>query len=226
MSRGIHLEHSHRIFGFWFGEKPLSQLNNRCVESWQKFNPEFEIKIFNETELDLTNEIVRHFLLRKQYAFLSDYLRLKELYESGGVYCDMDIEFVSSIEPSLLCNRAIFGYEAKNRPNSAIVFAPPKNRFIGLALNIFEENFYQKKPYLIAPEIFQIAMKKADDDDFLCLSPEYFYPYNPFDTDRKVPQLMYSDITDNTVCIHHFEGGWKLSIPKRVGRFLRRIIFS
>ena len=36
----------------WFGGKPLSKLTKKCIESWKKYLPDYEIIKWDETNVD------------------------------------------------------------------------------------------------------------------------------------------------------------------------------
>ena len=73
----------------WFGGNPLPPSALRCINSWKKFLPEFEIIEWNETNYDINrNSYVREAYNAKKYAFVSDYARFDILFHEGGLYFD------------------------------------------------------------------------------------------------------------------------------------------
>ena len=69
----------------WFGRTELPPLAKKCIASWRKFLPDYEIKEWNEDNFDVnqipyTAQAYKH----KKYAFVSDYARFKIIYEWGG----------------------------------------------------------------------------------------------------------------------------------------------
>lgn len=82
----------------WFGESPLSKETRKCIESWRRFLPEFEIKEWNERNFDITIcPYVAEAYARKMYAFVSDYARFWILHRYGGIYFDTDVEIVKDM---------------------------------------------------------------------------------------------------------------------------------
>ena len=67
-----------------------------CVESWKKYMPDAEIKIWTEKDkfiqkvLNKNSKYLEFFQKDKNYAFLCDYLRLHLQYEFGGIYSELD----------------------------------------------------------------------------------------------------------------------------------------
>lgn len=96
----------------WFGGAPKSELILRCMESWKKQCPNYEIHEWNEENVSIAEcpLYVRQAYEMKKWAYVSDYVRLKIVYEQGGIYLDTDVELVRS--PSeLLSYKAFFGFE-------------------------------------------------------------------------------------------------------------------
>jgi len=80
----------------WFGGKK-TDLAERCLASWRKFAPEYEIREWNELPDDAP-DFVCEAHVRQQWAFVSDWMRFRLLYDFGGIYFDFDEELVSSLE--------------------------------------------------------------------------------------------------------------------------------
>ena len=106
----------------WFGRGELSTKAKKCIQSWKKYCPDYEIIEWNEDNFDINqNEYTRKVYAEKKYAFLSDYARLKIVYEQGGIYLDVDVELVKSLD-DLLENDAYFGFETKEFINTGVGF--------------------------------------------------------------------------------------------------------
>lgn len=97
-----------KIHCFWFSEEEKPELYKRCVGSWYKFCPDFEIVEWNSRNYDVgKNAYMREAFERRKWAFVSDYARLDVVNEYGGIYLDMDVELVAPIE-KLLCSAGFF----------------------------------------------------------------------------------------------------------------------
>ena len=87
----------------WFGRGEMPKLMKRCIKSWKKFCPDWEIIQWNEDNFDVNSTPwTKQAYESKKYAFVSDYVRLKALYEMGGVYLDTDQELIKPLEPFLM----------------------------------------------------------------------------------------------------------------------------
>ena len=83
----------------WFGRGPLPELAQKCIASWKKYLPDYEIKEWNEDNFDVnilpyTAEAYQ----AKKYAGVSDYARFWILYQYGGIYFDTDVEVIRPID--------------------------------------------------------------------------------------------------------------------------------
>ncbi len=83
----------------WFGRNPLPESAVKCIESWRKFLPDYEIKEWNEDNFDVNIiPFTTEAYSVGKYAFVSDYARFWILYHYGGVYFDTDVEVIKPID--------------------------------------------------------------------------------------------------------------------------------
>lgn len=96
----------------WFGGRPKPELAEKCIRSWRKFCPDYEILEWNEDNFDVETapKYVQQAYECKRWAFVSDYVRLKALVEMGGVYMDTDVEVIKPLDPYLQ-HEAFAGFE-------------------------------------------------------------------------------------------------------------------
>lgn len=111
----------------WFGGNPLPKLAEKCMASWKKRCPDYEIIRWDEENFDVSSSplYVRQAYELKKWAFVTDYARLQIVYEHGGVYLDTDVELKKSLDP-LLDNRACFGFEDGKSVNTGLGFGAEK----------------------------------------------------------------------------------------------------
>ncbi len=96
----------------WFGGKPKPPLAEKCIASWKKFCPDYEIIEWNEHNFDISSAplYVRQAHQAGRWAFVTDYVRLKALTEMGGIYMDTDVEVIKPFTP-FLKHKAFVGFE-------------------------------------------------------------------------------------------------------------------
>ena len=102
-----------KIHYVWIGG-PKGNLENMCINSWREKLPDYEIVEWNEHNVDIEKEIKGKKFLevcykKKLWAFISDYIRIKVLYEQGGVYMDTDMQILKDISPILENQEVFFG---------------------------------------------------------------------------------------------------------------------
>ena len=101
-----------KIHYCWFGGNPLPELAQKCIASWKKYCPDYEIIEWNESNFDINEgDYAREAYEAKKWAFVTDYVRLKVLYDYGGIYMDTDVEVLKPLDP-LLEYEAVSGFES------------------------------------------------------------------------------------------------------------------
>lgn len=107
-----------KIHYCWFGGKELPELAKKCIASWEKHCPDYEIIRWDESNFDLDcNDYIRYCYANKKWAFLSDLVRLMVVYDQGGIYFDTDVELLRSPD-ELLTNDAFYGWENQLNVNT------------------------------------------------------------------------------------------------------------
>ena len=83
----------------WFGRGQMPELALKCLESWKKYCPDYEIKEWNEDNFDLeTYPYAREAYENRKFAFVTDVVRLYALYHEGGIYMDTDVEVLKPLD--------------------------------------------------------------------------------------------------------------------------------
>ena len=99
----------------WFGGNQLPDDAKKCIESWRKFFPEYEIKEWNECNFDVNCcDYVKEAYAAKKWAFVSDYARFWILYHEGGLYFDTDVEVIKDMS-DIIAKGAFMGCETDNK---------------------------------------------------------------------------------------------------------------
>ena len=123
----------------WFGKKELPTQYKEYMKSWKKYCPDFHIVQWNEDNFDInSNQYCRQAYDSKQWAFVSDFARLKIIYENGGIYLDTDVELVKTID-DLLTNKAFIGFQNAYEVNTGLGFgAEQHNEAVKEMLSLYE----------------------------------------------------------------------------------------
>lgn len=111
-----------KIHYCWFGRGEKSDKAKKCIASWSRLCPDYEIIEWNEDNFDIhMNPYTEMCYEQRKFAFLSDYARLWILEREGGLYFDVDVEVIRSFDP-LLTHEAFFGFETDDYINTGVGF--------------------------------------------------------------------------------------------------------
>lgn len=125
----------------WFGKNDLPPLVKKCIKSWHKYLPDYEFKLWDEQSFDITsNKWCQEAYKQKKYAFVADYVRLKVLYEQGGIYLDTDIQLYKSLNP-FLSNEAFMGFERDEILSMGVMGFKKNNKIIKELLDYYNQEF-------------------------------------------------------------------------------------
>lgn len=205
-----------KVHYIWLGKKPKDKLTEICLLTWKDKMPEYEFIEWNETNLDLDkisqeSEYFAECRKRNLYAFMADYLRIKILYEQGGIYIDTDVQAIKSLDP-LLDRNLILGYEectidVVNKQIGTGLIASEKGNWFIEKIHYFYNNDIMNSDMFIIPVIMTDIYNKLSEEEkrkIEILSKEYFSPYDSGGGKRFSTEL----ITDNTYAIHWFSYSW------------------
>ena len=107
----------------WFGGKELPELAKKCIASWKKYCPDYEIIRWDESNFDLEScQYVKQAYQSKKYAFVTDYVRLYAMYTQGGVYMDTDVELTKNLD-KFLDHQGFSGFESEAQIPTGIMAA-------------------------------------------------------------------------------------------------------
>jgi hypothetical protein len=202
-----------KIHYCWFGGKELPEEAKKCIASWKKFMPDFEIIRHDESNFDLKpNRYASEAYENKMYAFVSDYARLRIIYDNGGIYFDTDVELVKPLSNEMLKN-GFFAKEDKKHINTGLGFAAKKgDKTVKKMLDDYEDI-----PFILRDgsedktscpirntKAVKNDIRKCKGKEFIDKKPvyprDYFAPLN-FNTGLL-------NMTENTYAIHLGAASW------------------
>ncbi len=192
----------------WFGDGKKSETVENCIKSWKALLPDYKIIEWNETNSDLSNEFSKKAFKYKKWAFLSDYVRLKVLFEHGGIYLDTDMLVVRSFD-DLLHDGCFLGYQDNGQINGSIIGCEAGDRFMAACLDKYDHlTFDQNRLMSMAiPELLTQIYADYSDKNFLKLYPyEVFYPYKFNDSLSNKNYL--ESIKPETYTVHLWNASW------------------
>lgn len=213
----------------WFGKGEKDDLILKCIESWRKYFPDYEIKEWTEDNYDVYgNAYIQEAYEQKKWAFVSDYARLDIIYQYGGIYFDTDVEVVRDFR-HLLEEHGYLAFENtcdewdKKTVNTGLGFAAPQgNKIIKALMEDYQKIHFMvdgKMDITACPVRNTAVLKKIGlntDGSLQKLEDLVVYPFDFFcgyDFVNRHPV-----ITENTYTIHHYSATWcdKLSLYQKI----------
>ena len=220
-----------KIHFIWFGDNPLSPLAKKCIESWRKYMPDYQIVRWDESNFDVSAcDYAAEAYQSKKWAFVSDYARFKILYEQGGVYLDTDVELIRSLEPILELGPYMgFEIDCSDEKNGTV--APGLGLAVNPGLGLYKDilDSYERDHFVkddgscdlttVVERVTDILRGKGlrkvsgiqEVAGVRIYPTEYFCP--------KDPRNLRLNLTENSYSIHHFDGSWttgKQKFHKRI----------
>ena len=222
----------------WFGRNPLPASALKCIDSWRKYFPDYEIKEWNEDNFDVnaipyTSEAYQ----ARKYAFVSDYARFWILYKYGGVYFDTDVEVIKPMD-DIIEKGPFMGIEVEKDSNNPHQMVAPG---LGIAVEAGHEiyrqalEYYSRTHFLydngivkhetIVPLTTRLLLEAGmqPHNELQQVAGIWIYPkeyFNPFDD-----LTGKMNKTANTRSIHWYSATWRPANPVRkwLSRWSHRI---
>lgn len=202
-----------KIHYCWFGRGEKPKLAQKCIASWKKHCPDYEIIEWNEDNFDLDyNGFTRYCYDNKKWAFLSDFARLVVVAEYGGIYFDTDVELLKRPD-ELLQYEAFYGFENDKNIATGLGFGSEANHPAILSMKArYEEivpNADGSYPMIVCPALNTEALLPFGlvlDGTLQNIAGAQILPadwLNPYDdpTGRL-------NRTKNTVSVHWYSKSW------------------
>ncbi len=223
-----------KIHYCWFGRGEKPKLAQKCIASWKKQMPDYEIIEWNEDNFDVNmNAYTKMCYESKKYAFLTDYVRLFVIHEHGGIYFDTDVEAIRSFD-DLLSYPAFFGFEESQYINTGEGFgAEAGNSLVLQMMDEYTPLLDGKHGVIGCPRLntdallrsgLQLSGEKQILSDAVILPADYL---NPFDNPTGIQTK-----TKNTYSIHWYGKSWlswdvriRSSLMRPVHRLLGKDLF-
>ncbi len=214
----------------WFGGNPLPITARDCIESWRLSCPDYEIIEWNESNFDV-NAIpyTAGAYKDKKWAYVTDYARLKIVYEHGGIYLDTDVEVLKSLDP-FLEHKAFFGTQSPGVVATGLGFGAEAGTELLKELMAG----YEHRPYFtengesaaaVCVEIDHAVFQKwgiKPENRIQRVADATIYPVEYFNPkDYETGQIL---TTDNSYSIHHYHASWHSKGDARMRRKMMKLI--
>lgn len=227
-----------KIHYCWFSGRPMPDKLRRCIDSWRRMCPEYEIYRWDENNYDVEKDpYMRQAYEHQKWSFVSDVARLDILYRSGGIYLDTDVELLRDLnellyQPSFfstekwgIVSSAVFGAQAGNpvirsmledRKGSSFLYADGSQNLT--SSGAYDTRSLVRQGLDVTAGTQVIAGGKA-----VVYASDFFQPFDYISG--------MTNLTENTFAIHHFSGGWlsgeeaerRAATRRRYQEFLSRL---
>ena len=204
----------------WLGQKPLDELGQKCLLSWEKYLPDWDLRIWNESNSPMNHPFTKHMMSRKLYAFASDYVRLDALFKYGGLYMDTDVELLSNPVPLFEGDSLNLGLLtiqnrlAKCSVATSLIASKPENSVLGdIRRNYDHLNRATMNNTLFTKKIIPLFSRKEmprdgnfefiDESGVRLYHPDFFNPVNQEERGKTTPV-----VRSRSVAIHYGTGVW------------------
>jgi len=205
----------------WFGPKKLPKIEQECIQSWKRYLPDYELKLWNETSFDLSHSVfATQAYEAKLYAYVSDYVRTEVLYKFGGTYLDTDMEILPGFKELIEANPNVLGFLTRRQIGAGVISLEPKHSLMKRFIDYYSRDFITGGTMNVCDntsvltEFLQeagIVMNRQNQcvGDVNIFSREYFYP-------KKISETEFT-IYPETVAIHKASGSWMSDRQRKRG---------
>lgn len=212
----------------WYGRGKYPELTEKCILSWKKVLPDYEIKIWDEDSFDIACcSFTRQAYAARKWAFVSDYVRLVALYQYGGIYMDTDLEVLKDFSHLLKSKKFVTSYVEGGLVATSFIASEAGHPFLkklieyydceSLKIESGESISYVMNPLIfteMAKDLYGFSLRcDSFENDYITIYPiEYFMAYKKFNFGSSYAHWRYK-ITKNTCTIHHDMGSWHKRNP-------------
>jgi hypothetical protein len=203
-----------KIHYCWVGGNPIPEKNLKCINSWKRFCPDYEIFEWNENNYDFTkNRYMKEAYDAGKWGFVPDYARLDIVYNHGGIYLDTDVEVIKPLD-ELLYNNAFCGFESIKHVNFGSGFGGvsgfPLLKEIRDSYNdisfIKNDGSLNLTPSPVLQTDFLLKHGLKRNSGFQVIQGLAIYPVDYFSPLSLGTRQLKK--TTNTYSIHWFDGSW------------------
>lgn len=219
------------IHYIWLGTRPLDNTSLKCMATWKKFLPDYDVIKWGDeecAEIIAGNKYATQALDAKKYAFVSDYIRVYILYHFGGIYMDTDVQIFKNLD-CFLNNEAFSCFENATHIPTALMASAKGNRWMKMLLDDYDNRKFIDKNGKMdlrtnVEVITELSIKvglepngreQIFSDGVHIYTKDYFCPIDTYSN---------NDIfTENTYAAHLYNGSWTSPLRRRLSKLKKKL---
>lgn len=209
----------------WVGKNEVPAIFQKCKKSWERFCPDYEIRLWTENDIDYKNiPFLSYAYETSQFSRFANHYRTWIIYHYGGFYLDIDVELIKPLD-SLTQLESFFGVDKYGYINLGSSFgSSPNNDVLKTILMEYDSMDFSENPVLVSGPTFETMVfnklnlfdeKIRINYNLTLLSSDFF---DPFDW-----KYMKGEITGNTIGIHHYTGSWVSNNQRNALKLMRKL---
>lgn len=202
----------------WFSNDKKPKSIQRCIDSWSRIMPDYEIRCWDGNSFDFDSvPFVKEAMAAKKYAFAADYIRLYALYTEGGIYLDSDVlayqTFDSVLSNSFFCGTEAYyvGEELRFRMEAAIMGSEKGHPFVKDCLEWYSDKHFSLEVNKQTPVMPEVISKLAQKIGYNHINEKQVLPYNMVVYSTSFfTNALHSDFSNKKLllAIHQNAGSW------------------
>lgn len=205
----------------WLGKSEKTEMVRKCILSWKKYCPFYEIKEWNEENIIRKHPLIEMAIKAKNWALASDIIRTQALIDEGGIYLDTDVELLRPLDEFLKYD-AVLCYESKYWLGSAVLMSKKEHPLFKRVYQRYDvENKISFNTNALTVHAYTAVMrtdyglrptgKTQVIDHIGIFSEDYFYPKNYMTQQLK--------LTQNSFAVHYYGSTWHNKSQKKGALF-------
>lgn len=227
-----------KIHWCWLSGDPLPAKIKKCVKSWKRTMPDYEIICWDKKRFDIRSiPFVEQAYACRKYAFAADYIRLYALYTEGGIYLDSDVMVFERFD-HFLSHGAFSSVEIVEEMFSwrndsdwfsqhsgfgiqcAVMGAEKGNAWIGDCLSYYKDKQIEiKDNKIIGINVIPAITAKIAYDKYGFVYDDFSDKPQYLDAEvviypSYVFAALYGDVRKSTICLHLAEQAWGMEKRK------------
>jgi len=210
-----------KLHQVWLGDKEMPKEFVEYTSNWRKLHPDWEYKLWTEETISDKPQIKNLMDKCEAFSSKSNVVRLYAVYLEGGVYADVDIDWLRNFDE--LLNVDSFASPETNKTNkelgldqsftinysqsfcNAIFGAVAKSEWVNWQIKELPKKVSKKPPW--GPALMTNAVEVFKNTNHFHEYPStYFYPYCWNETHRKSEDFKHNN--EQSYAVHHWEASW------------------